>query len=126
MKKILLGLLLLIGLTGSANAGWFGPANTNEVAFSSNTVSASSYTAIQNSETSCQTWQIWEKTGTVDIIIVTDGTATSEYPKGNTLAAVSEKIVWAGTVFSSRLNKQKIHAKGNSSTATVLYSAEAE
>ena len=125
MKKILLSLLFL-GLAASAHAGMFGPSNTNEVAFSSNTVGASSYVAVQHSEVDCSTWQIWEKTGTVDITIVTDGTATSEYPKGNTLSAVSEKIVWAGTVFSSRLNKQKVWVKGTSGTATALYSAEAE
>lgn len=125
MKKILFALMLLC-LTASAQAGWFGPANTNEVAFSSNTVTTSAYSAVANSEVACQTWQIWEKSGTLDIVIVTDGTATSAYPKGNTLLAVSEKIVWAGTVFSSRLNKIKVHAKGSTGTATVLYSAEAE
>lgn len=125
MKKILLALMFL-SMVGSAQAGWFGPANTNEVAFSSNTVTTSAYSAIDKSDVACQTWQIWEKSGTLDIVIVTDGTATSEYPKGNTLAAVSEKVVWAGTVFSSRLNKVKVHAKGSTGTATVLYSAEAE
>jgi hypothetical protein len=125
MKKILLGLFFL-GFATAAQAGWFGPANTNEVAFSSNTVDASSYTAVEKSDTPCQTWQIWEKTGTVDIIITTDGTPTSEYPKGNTNVAVSEKIIWAGTVYSSRMNKRKVWVKGNSGTATVLYSAESE
>lgn len=125
MKKLFF-VVLFLGLVGSANAGWFGINNTNEVAFSSNTISASAYYVVEDSDTKCDTWQIWEKSGTVDIIVVTDGTPTSEYPKGNTLVAVSEKVVWAGTVFSSRLNKRVLHVKGNSSTATVVYSAEAE
>lgn len=125
MKKILF-VLMFSCLTMSAKAGLFGPANTNEVSFSSNSVDASSYVAVTGSETDCQNWQVWEKSGTLDIILVTDGTPTSEYPKGNTLLAVSDKIVWAGTVYSSRMNKRKIWVKGSTTTATVLYSAEAE
>jgi hypothetical protein len=125
MKRILF-LIFLLSFIGNTEAGWFGNNNTNEVAFSSNTVAADSYSVITDSDIDCSIWQIWEKTGTIDIVLVTDGTSLSEYPKGNTLLAISEKIVWAGTVFSSRLNRRSLWVKGNTTTATILYSAEAE
>jgi len=126
MKKILFVLMAIAFMGVQAQAGWFSPAKTNEVAFSSNTVNATDLYTVTNSGTDCGVWYIWEKSGTLDIVIVTDGTPTSAYPKGNTLLAVSEKVVWAGTVYASRLNKRVIHSRGNSTAATVLYSAEAE
>jgi hypothetical protein len=126
MKKILAFLVItMLCLMGVAHASWFS-ANTNEAAFSSNTADATTLVAVVGSETDCVNWSIWEKTGKLDIIIVTDGTPTSAYPKGNTNLAISGKMVWAGTVYASKLNKRKVWARGNSTTATILYSSESQ